>query len=237
MKGENKLGTSIRALVTGAGGFIGRHLVSFLRAQGYWVRGVDLKHPEFCSSDANEFQLLDLRSWEDCVGATAEIDEIYALAADLGGTGGGIPDQARTLHNNCLINLHCIEAARQNRIARYLYTSSTCVYPGHSQSTTNCVPLKFEENAYPATPRDVYGWANLISERLCIHYQQDYGFETRIVRLPKGFGPVGPGSVDERAYQPPCVAKLRLHNLRVFMKLKFAVRARQKVPSAISTIA
>ena len=88
---ENKLSTKVRSLVTGAGGFIGRHLVSFLRAQGHWVRGVDLKHPEFCGSDANEYELLDLRRSEDCVRATADIDEMYALAADLGGTGLGHP--------------------------------------------------------------------------------------------------------------------------------------------------
>jgi nucleoside-diphosphate-sugar epimerase len=178
-------------LVTGAGGFIGHHLVSFLRAEGYWVRGVDLKPPEFCVSDANEFELLDLRRWEDCVRATAEIDEIYALAADLRGTGSSTPEPARTLHDNYLINLHCIEAARRNRIPRYLYASSTCVYPEPGEGRTNGVPLK-EEDAYPPAPRDAYGWANLISERLCIHYRQDYGLETRIVRLPDVFGPVGP---------------------------------------------
>ena len=185
------MGTTVRGLVTGAGGFIGHHLVSFLRAQGCWVRGVDLKRPEFCASDANEFELLDLRRWEDCVRATAEIDEVYALAADMGGMVCSSPDHAQILHNNCLLNLHCIEAARQNRVTRYLYTSSTCVYPEHSQSETNCVPLK-EEDAYPAAPQDAYGWANLIAERLCIHYRQDYGLETRIVRLPDVFGPVGP---------------------------------------------
>ena len=183
----DKLSSTIRALVTGAGGFIGRHLVSFLRTQGYWVRGVDLKHPEFCHNDANEFDLLDLRRWEDCVRATAEIDEVYALAADL----GEIANQGRTLHSNCLINIHCIEAARQNRVARYLYTSSARVYPGHCQGSMNCIPLK-EQDAYPAASQDAYGWANLISERLCIHYRQDYGLETRIVRLPEVFGPVGP---------------------------------------------
>jgi len=134
------LSTKVRSLVTGAGGFIGRHLVSFLRAQGHWVRGVDLKHPEFYGSDANEFELLDLRRSEDCLRATAEIDEMYALAADVCGTGCGTPDHAQIFHNNRLINLHCIEAARRNRVTRYLYASSTCVYPELCENITNSVP-------------------------------------------------------------------------------------------------
>jgi len=177
-------------LVTGAGGFIGHHLVSSLIAQGYWVRGVDLKHPEFCSSNASEFELLDLRRWEDCRQATAGIDEVYALAADMGGMGFISGNHAQILHNNSLINLNCIEAARQNGVKRYLYTSSACVYPEYRQTATNCVPLK-EEDAYPAAPQDAYGWEKLISERLCIHYGQDYGIETRIVRFHNIFGPLG----------------------------------------------
>jgi GDP-D-mannose 3',5'-epimerase len=177
--------------VTGAGGFIGRHLVSFLRAQGHWVRGVDLKPPEFCGSDANEYELLDLRRSEDCLRATAEIDEMYALAADVRGTGCGAPDHAQIFHNNRLINLHCIEAARKNHVTRYLYASSTCVFPELCENTTNDVPLD-EEDAYQGAPQDAYGWANLITERLCIHYRQAYGLESRILRLPDVFGPLGP---------------------------------------------
>ena len=116
---------------------------------------------------------------------------MYALAADLGGTGWGTPHHAQNFHNNRLINLHCIEAARKNRVTRYLYASSTCVYPELCENITNNVPLD-EEDAYQGAPQDAYGWANLITERLCIHYRQAYGLETRILRLPDVFGPLGP---------------------------------------------
>jgi len=151
---------------------------------------VDLKSPEYSGSDAHEFELLDLRQWQDCLRATAGIDEVYALAADMGGMGFIASNHAQILHNNALINLHCIEAARQNHVKRYLFTSSACVYPEHRQAATKCVPLK-EEWVYPAAPQDAYGWEKLISERLCIHYQQDYGLETRIVRFHNIFGPLG----------------------------------------------
>jgi nucleoside-diphosphate-sugar epimerase len=116
---------------------------------------------------------------------------MYALAADVRGMGCGTPDHAQIFHNNRLINLHCIEAARKNRVTRYLYASSTCVYPELCENITNHVPLD-EEGVYQGTPQDAYGWANLITERLGIHYRQAYGFETRILRLPDVFGPLGP---------------------------------------------
>ena len=177
-------------LVTGAGGFIGSHLVTYLKDKGYWVRGVDLKAPEFGDSDADEFEILDLRRWEDCLHATRNIEEVYALAADMGGMGFISAHHAMILYNNSLINLHTLEAARVNNVKRYLYTSSACIYPEHLQEEANVRPLK-EDDAYPAYPQDAYGWEKLISERLCMHYRDDYGIETRTVRFHNIFGERG----------------------------------------------
>jgi nucleoside-diphosphate-sugar epimerase len=179
-----------KVLVTGAGGFIGHHLVSYLKRLGYWVRGVDLKNPEFTRTDADEFLLLDLRRWENCLRATEGVEEVYALAADMGGMGFISSHHAQILHNNSLINIHTLDAAREKGVKRYLYTSSACVYPEYKQTETNVVPLR-EEDAYPAQPQDAYGWEKLIAERLCTHYREDYGIETRIVRFHNIFGPLG----------------------------------------------
>ncbi len=179
-----------KILVTGAGGFIGHHLVSYLKRHGAWVRGVDLKHPEYTRSDADEFILSDLRRWENCLEVTNGVDEVYALAADMGGMGFISSHHAQILHNNSLINIHTLEAARANAVKRYLYTSSACIYPEYKQMDAEVTPLR-EEDAYPAAPQDAYGWEKLIAERLCLHYREDYGIETRIVRFHNIFGPLG----------------------------------------------
>jgi nucleoside-diphosphate-sugar epimerase len=177
-------------LVTGAGGFIGHHLVKYLKERGHRVRGVDVKEPEFEPTQADEFEVLDLRRWDACLQATRGVDQVYSLAADMGGMGFISNHHAQILHNNSLINIHMLEAAHVNDVKRYLYTSSACVYPEYLQEETDVVPLK-ESDAYPAAPQDAYGWEKLVTERLCMHYTEDYGLDTRVVRFHNIFGPLG----------------------------------------------
>ena len=179
-----------KILVTGAGGFIGGHLVTYLKNKGYWVRGVDIKHHEYKSSDADEFECLDLRRWDNCLQATRGVDTVFALAADMGGMGFIGYNHGTILHNNSLINTHTLEAARINGAQKYVYTSSACIYPEYRQLETAITPLK-EEHAYPAAPQDAYGWEKLFAEQSCLYYRQQYGMETHIVRFHNIFGPLG----------------------------------------------
>jgi nucleoside-diphosphate-sugar epimerase len=177
-------------LVTGAGGFIGHHLVKDLVNRGYWVRGVDVKEPEFEPTSAHEFYRLDLRQWENCLRATSGMSEVYALAAEMGGIGFIETHKANIVRDNTLINMQTIEAARLNSVERFLFTSSACIYPGYLQRDADVTPLK-EEDAYPADAEDGYGWEKLYMERTCRHYREDFGLETRVVRFHNIFGPQG----------------------------------------------
>lgn len=179
-----------RVLVTGAGGFIGHHLVTYLKERGYWVRGVDIKVPEYTDIDADEFELLDLRRWENAVKAVQDVDHVYALAADMGGMGFISANHAVILRNNALINLHTMDAAQEAGVEKYLYTSSACIYPEHLQTQTDVTPLK-ESDAFPAAPQDAYGWEKLFTEKLAEYFTADFGLDTRTVRFHNIFGPYG----------------------------------------------
>ena len=177
-------------LVTGAGGFIGHHLVRVLKADGYWVRGVDIKKPEFEPSPADEFEVLDLRRWEECVRATRGVDEVYNLAADMGGIGYITTYLADIARNNTLINTHMLEASRKSGVKKFLFSSSACVYAQSKQKSADVIPLN-EEDAYPADPEPGYGWEKLFAEQMCRYYCKDYNFDTHIVRFHNVYGPLG----------------------------------------------
>jgi GDP-D-mannose 3', 5'-epimerase len=183
---------SVDVLVAGGGGFIGGHLVGDLLRQGKTVRAVDVKPTEqwYQLHEGAQNLTADLSLVQDAMEATRGAREVYMLAADMGGMGFISAHHAQILHNNSLINLQTLEAARQCGVSRYLYTSSACVYPEYRQNETDIAPLR-EQDAYPAQPQDAYGWEKLFTERLCTHYREDYGLQTRIVRFHNIFGPLG----------------------------------------------
>ncbi len=182
--------TSRRALVTGAGGFIGHHLVARLKAKGHFVRGADLKHPEFAPSAADEFLLLDLRSFENCCQAMQGIDDVYALAADMGGIGYLSANEAEVFSNNLEIDVQTFKGARAQGVSRLFYASSACVYPEGLQSAADTRPLR-EADAYPAMPQDAYGWEKLTAERLLLRIQEEHGLSARIARFHNIYGELG----------------------------------------------
>jgi GDP-D-mannose 3',5'-epimerase len=183
-------GATRRAVVAGAGGFIGHHMVDYLKGRGYWVRGVDAKSPEYEQSSADEFEVLDLREWDRCLEATRGIDEVYQLAADMGGIGYISAFHADVARNNVLINAHMLEAARTNGAQRFFFASSACVYPMYRQTDPDVVALR-EEDVSPADPEEGYGWEKLYAEKLCQYYEEEEKLATRVARFHNIYGPLG----------------------------------------------
>jgi GDP-D-mannose 3',5'-epimerase len=182
-----------KVLVAGAGGFIGSHLVKRLKKEGYWVRGVDLKYPEFGETEADDFVIGDLRDPYVCRHiADTKFDEVYQLAADMGGAGFVFTGEndADIMHNSATINLNILDACYKRNIKRIFYSSSACIYPEYNQMDPDN-PKCSEDSAYPAAPDSEYGWEKLFSEHLYMAYLRNYGMEVRIARYHNIFGPEG----------------------------------------------
>lgn len=182
-----------KILVCGAGGFIGSHLVEKLKKDGHYVIGADLKYPLYNESKADKFYQLDLRSQRSVSELiTSDIDEIYQLAADMGGAGYIFTGEhdADIMHNSAIINLNILDEMRKKSVKKVFYSSSACMYPSHNQEDPNN-PLLSEDSAYPANPDSEYGWEKLFSERLYLSYAKNYGFDVRIARFHNVFGPYG----------------------------------------------
>ena len=181
------------ALVLGGGGFIGSHLVRRLKREGYWVRSVDLKYPEFSETEADDFVIGDLREQSLCRSVVdQQFTEVYQLAADMGGAGYIFTGEhdADVMHNSATINLNVLDACFRRNIKRVFYSSSACMYPKYNQEDpTN--PVCAEDSAYPANPDSEYGWEKLFSERLYLAYNRNYGLSCRIARFHNIFGPEG----------------------------------------------
>lgn len=181
-------------LVCGAGGFIGYHLVTRYKQEGYWVRGVDIKYPEFGPSHADEFVVADLRITQEALKVlllnNQSFDEVCQLAANMGGMGFISTHDAEIMHDSCLINLNVLEAARKTGAKKVFFTSSACIYPEENQLDPSN-PMCSEASAYPAHPDTEYGWEKLFSERLYYSYARDYGMDVRVARLHNVFGPQG----------------------------------------------
>ncbi len=181
------------AMVCGAGGFIGSHMVKRLKHEGFWVRGIDIKYPEFCETEADDFIIGDLRNPDTCLLAfDRPFEEVYQFAADMGGAGfvfSGEND-ADIMHNSALINLNVLDACRKGRIKRVFYSSSACIYPEYNQKDPDN-PNCSEGSAYPAQPDSDYGWEKLFSEHLYLAFHRNYGMDIRIARYHNIFGPEG----------------------------------------------
>jgi len=182
-----------KALICGAGGFIGNHMVTRLKEEGFWVRGVDLKYPEFSETDADDFVIGDLRDQYLCRQIVdCKFDEVYQFAADMGGAGYIFTGEndADVMHNSGMINLNMLDACLKRNVKRIFYSSSACIYPEYNQmepDNPNCA----ENSVYPAEPDSEYGWEKLFSERMYLAYHRNYGMEVRIARYHNIFGPLG----------------------------------------------
>ncbi len=181
-----------KILVCGAGGFIGGHLVNRLKKEGFWVRGIDLKENEYGNNNADELIIGDLRDPETAKKAVKGIDEVYQLAADMGGAGYIFTGEhdADVMNNSALCNLNVLGASQKEGVKKIFYSSSACMYPEYNQMDPNN-PKCTEDSAYPAAPDSEYGWEKLFSERLYLSYQRNYGIEVRIARFHNIFGPQG----------------------------------------------
>ncbi|MBN1621097.1 MAG: NAD-dependent epimerase/dehydratase family protein [Endomicrobiales bacterium] len=187
------MGTPKDALVCGAGGFIGGHLVKKLKKEGYWVRGVDLKLPEFSETEADDFVIGDLRNPQVCRKVTDRpFDEVYQLAADMGGAGFIFTGEhdSEVMHNSAMINLNMVDICSKMRVKKMFYSSSACIYPEYNQTDADN-PKCSEESVYPAAPDSEYGWEKLFSERMYLAYYRNAGLEVRIARFHNIFGPEG----------------------------------------------
>jgi len=178
------------ALVTGAGGFIGHHMVNYLKRKNFWVRGVDIKYPEFEKTNADEFLKLDLREKKNALRSTKNVDYVFNFAANMGGVGFIETVHVEIMRDNVLIDTHMLEASLFNKVKRFFYPSSACIYPCYKQKSNKNLGLK-ESDAYPADPDNEYGWEKLFAERLCQNYYKEFGLETRIARFHNIYGPLG----------------------------------------------
>jgi nucleoside-diphosphate-sugar epimerase len=197
-----------KALVCGAGGFIGSHMVKRLKKEGYWVRGVDLKFPGFSPTQADDFAIGDLRDRQFCAGIVdARFDEVFQFAADMGGAGFVFTGEndADIMHNSALINLNVLETCHKRNIKRIFYSSSACIYPAYNQTdpdNPNCA----EDSVYPAEPDSEYGWEKLFSERLYLAFHRNFGMEVRVARYHNIFGPEG-AWCDGREKSPAAICR------------------------------